>query len=245
MNAHAITLAARQNAFHDLGRVSLPTPAGSDVSEAYTRSASAYVAKLTIPSTSGTGEALQAGGTRKKRDRSHRPWRPGGKGQRIEHREQEREHQEQRRQEREQQEQQQGTRTLSKAGGGCAVDRRERMHNAHDAEPYQEPSAHPATLRALDPGRYSSTASTANHAPSFPSPAGLPSLPPSNPAGLVGYVPERSQQERFGSGSGCQRSTAAKAPGGGSKNGLARLLGRVALALFSFSPRQQFGGLPS
>jgi hypothetical protein len=259
VNTTARPLAARLTAFPTLGRVSLPSPARNRAKTPPGDSSSALFTQKGESAHNGTGEALQAGGTRKRRDRTTRRWKPGGKGERIEHREQEREQLERRRQQREQQ---QGICTLSKtqprlspsalsgnarqAGGGYAVERRERMHNAHDAAPYQEhESAHPATLRALDPGRCSSTESSANLAPSFPSPVGLPSIPPSNAAGLVGYVPERSQRERFGSGSGLATVELWQTEGGHRETGLARLLGRVAAPKFAVFLPVLFGGLAS
>jgi hypothetical protein len=266
VNTAAQPLLGRLSAFHDLGRASLPTATRSRFTTPPSDSSSALSTLTGESASNAPKEVCQAGGTRKRRDRLHRNKKPGAKGERIEHRQQQREEHEQRRQPQEQPD----TRTVSKtqpllslrsalrgkplqqvnrqqqAGGASAGGSCEKAHNAHNAEPYQEQeSAHPATSAALDPRRCSSTENNANLAPSFPSPVGLVCNRSGNPLVTRPNVPEHGLQERIGSASSLAAVELAQAQGGHQKSGKTPAGEGVAIALFSFSPRQQLGGRAS
>lgn len=207
MNTAATHLVASPLAFLHFGRVDLP-PANPNALQGPPRHSSSALFTPKGESTySGTNEALQAGGTRKKRDRLHRKWKPGSKTENIEHKRQDREQVERRRQERQQPST--TTRTLSsaqpilsphaeqQAGGGYVVEQHPSEHSTSSGKHSngqrkapQRPSAGPSPLL------YSSTANDANLGPSFPSPVGEQCVCSGNPAGSSELVPERSQREQ-------------------------------------------------
>lgn len=187
----------------------------------------------------GQPEAL-AGGTKKRRNRLHRPWKPGGKGERIEHQQQEREQLERRRQERERQ----GT-TDSSTLGGVLSSLHPSDHHTDQPKQQKHGSARQTTAGALDPaslavaGRVAKTRAMSR----LEAPLSVGACPlATSRAGLLGA---QQLEGQLAQPALAHERLSLASPGGGAKTSLARLLGRVAIVPFSFSPRQQLGGLAS